>query len=97
MARVATLEKDHSTIQLGMFPGMKVKLDKYDRKAGKEPPRLKTVVAVQVEDRKSGEICTRKILLETDNAAAVGDLVVAAITHDRTLQDIRSFCEGREG
>lgn len=76
-----------------LFPGMKF----IKTFASEEPPRLKAVVSIDIEDRDTGEKMTRKITIETDQAEKVGELIVNAIDHRRTLTDIESFCKGREG
>lgn len=85
--------KIETPVQLGAFPGMKF----HKESPEEEPPRLKIVIAITIEDRETGESTCRKIPLDLDVAEEVADAIKEAISHSRTLNDIASFCEGRNG
>lgn len=78
-------------MSLGDFPGRKSGLK------GDLAPRLSVAITVQICDRATGQVFKTLVPFDTNESVEVVPWARAALAHKRTLRDIESFVEGRDG
>lgn len=78
-------------LSLGAFPG------RPDDGRGEESCRIKCMVTITIQDRRTGERMQRTIPFHTNEAEELLPWMRLALEHDRTIQDVEAFSRGRNG
>lgn len=74
------------------FPGFKAQ-----NAPDEDPIRLQFECSIKIKDAWTGETYNHKIPGQTDTPRKVAEYLTGAIQHERTIDSIKKFVEGRDG